>query len=217
MLYTLVSVDQASTPTNPILGPGISELNHGSLGESCLVGWITIHHSALRWLSKGTPTPSRTVDTSYGNIMLWGKYRRVWDCVNRADQVAVDCPNNILDQLHTYMLSAFWNLNGVFEKDNAAFHRDSIASEWFQVHNTVFHLRSFPPNSTELNPILYMLILMKWQLRTQIQPCWNILDLCGRTFNNLYNLSLDICEGIVASMPRWVAVDLLANDWPMSY
>ncbi|GFX63325.1 transposase domain containing protein [Trichonephila clavipes] len=102
--------------------------------------------------------------------------------------------------------------NGMFQLDNAPCQKSKIALEWFQVHDAELQLMSWPPNSSDINPMEYIWDVMGRQLRVQRPPIHNISDLCDRCLNIWYNLSPAIYHGLVASMPRWVEAVLYAKD-----
>ncbi|GFU40553.1 uncharacterized protein TNCV_3229551 [Trichonephila clavipes] len=70
---------------------------------------------------------------------------------------------------------------------------------------------SWPPNSSDINPIEYIWDVMGRQLRVQRPPIRNISDLCNHCLNIWYNLSPAIYQGLVASMPRRVEAVLYAK------
>ncbi|GFY08184.1 transposase domain containing protein [Trichonephila clavipes] len=112
--------------------------------------------------------------------------------------------NMITDQLHPNMAYVFPAGNGMFQLDNAPCQKFKIVLEWFQEHDAEFQLMSWPPNSSDINPIECIWDVMGWQLRVQRPPIRNISDLCDRCLNIWYNLSPAIYQGLVASMRRRV-------------
>ncbi|GFS48328.1 transposase domain containing protein [Trichonephila clavipes] len=71
---------------------------------------------------------------------------------------------------------------------------------------------SWPPNSSDINPIEYIWDVLGRQLRVQRPPIRNISDLCDRCLNIWYNLSPAICQGLVTSMPRRAEAVLYAKE-----
>ncbi|GIY41129.1 transposase domain containing protein [Caerostris darwini] len=98
--------------------------------------------------------------------------------------------NIIADQLHPSMASVFSAGNGMFQQDNAPYHKAKIVLEWFQEHDA---------------------------LRVQRPPIRNISDLRDRCLNIWYNLSPAIYQGLVASLPRRVEAVLRAKGGPTRY
>ncbi|GFS84758.1 transposable element Tcb2 transposase [Trichonephila clavipes] len=123
----------------------------------------------------------------------------------------------IAGQLHPYMASVFPAGNGMFQLDNAPCQKSKIVLEWFQEHDAEFQLMSWPPNSSDINPIEYIWDVMGRQLRVQRPPIRNISDLCDRCLNIWYNLPPAIYQGLVASMPRRVEAMLYAKGEPTRY
>ncbi|GFV32367.1 DDE_3 domain-containing protein [Trichonephila clavipes] len=62
----------------------------------------------------------------------------------------------IADQLHPYMAYVFPAGNGTFQLGNAPCRKSKIVLEWFQEHDAEFQLMSWPPNSSDINPIEYI-------------------------------------------------------------
>ncbi|GFT82903.1 transposase domain containing protein [Trichonephila clavipes] len=130
---------------------------------------------------------------------------------------AIGYLNIIADQLHPYMASVFPAGNGMFQQDNATCHKAKIVLKWLQEHDAEFQLISWPPNSQNLNPIDYIWDVMGRQLRVQIPPIRNILELRDRCLNIWYNLSPAIYQGLVASMSRRVEAVLRAEGGSTRY
>ncbi|GFV18793.1 transposase domain containing protein [Trichonephila clavipes] len=108
------------------------------------------------------------------------------------------------------MASVFPAGNGMFQLDNAPCQKSKIVLEWLQEHDAEFELISWPPNSSDINPIEYIRDVMGRKLRVQRQPIRNISDFCDLCLNIWYNLSSAIYQGLVASMPRRVEAVLYA-------
>ncbi|GFS79622.1 transposase domain containing protein [Trichonephila clavipes] len=123
----------------------------------------------------------------------------------------------IADQLHPYMAYVFPAGNGMFQLDNAPRQKTKIVLKWFQVHDAEFQLMSCPPNSSDINPIEYIWVVMGRQLRAQRPPIRNISDFCDSCLNIWYNLSPAIYQGLVASMPRRVEAVLYTKGEPTRY
>ncbi|GBM92150.1 hypothetical protein AVEN_202721-1 [Araneus ventricosus] len=117
--------------------------------------------------------------------------------------------NIIADQLHPYIAFVFPTENGVFQQDNALCHKARIVLEWFKEHTDEFHLKSWSPNSRDLNPMEHIWDVMERQLRAQTPPCPNISTLRDRCLDIWYNLSPVMYQKLVA-MPRRVAAVLKA-------
>lgn len=66
--------------------------------------------------------------------------------------------NIILDQLHSYMVSAFPTRDKVYEQDKFQCLRARIVLWWYQERNTECQLKSCLPNSTDLFPIEQLLM-----------------------------------------------------------
>ncbi|GBN44519.1 hypothetical protein AVEN_275226-1 [Araneus ventricosus] len=65
-------------------------------------------------------------------------------------------------------------------QDNVPCHKARIVLEWFEELTDEFHLRTWPPNSPDLNPMKHISDVMERQLRAQTPPCPNISTLRDR-------------------------------------
>ncbi|KAK3512371.1 hypothetical protein QTP70_007358, partial [Hemibagrus guttatus] len=70
--------------------------------------------------------------------------------------------------------------------DNAPCHKTEMVQEWFDEHNNQFEVLTWPPNSTDLNPI---------------QHLWNVLDkqIPQHTFRDLVESSGSLAVSCKAS------------------
>ncbi|GBO34571.1 Transposable element Tc1 transposase, partial [Araneus ventricosus] len=118
-----------------------------------------------------------------GGIMLRGMFS--WAALGPVVVVeqtmkAANYMNIIADQLHPYMAFIFPTGNGIFQQDDAQYHKARIVLVWFEEHTDEFHLMSWPPNSPDLNPMEHIWHVMERQLRAQTPPCPNISTLPDR-------------------------------------
>ncbi|GBN89207.1 Transposable element Tc1 transposase [Araneus ventricosus] len=186
-----------------------------------------IHHVddrvRVRRMSGEQLLPSCTAGHIYAGgdgIMLWGTFS--WAALGPVVVVeqtmkAANYLNIIADQLHPYMAFVFPTGNGIFQQDNAPFHKARIVLEWFEEHTDEFHLMYWPPISPDLNPMEHIWDVIELQLRAQSPPCPNILTLRDRCLNIWYNLSSVMYQILVASMPRRVAAVLKAKGGATRY
>ncbi|GBM19806.1 Transposable element Tcb2 transposase [Araneus ventricosus] len=152
--------------------------------------------------------------------MFWGTFS--WAALGPVVVVeqtmkAANYLKTIADQLHPYTASVFPTGNGLFQQDNTPCHKARIVLEWFKEHIDEFHLMSWPPNSSDLNPMEHIWDVMEWQLRAQTPPCLNILTLHDCCLDIWYNLSPVMYQKLVASMPRRVAAVLKAKGGATRY
>ncbi|GBN55213.1 hypothetical protein AVEN_246140-1 [Araneus ventricosus] len=123
----------------------------------------------------------------------------------------------ITDQLHPYMTFVFPAGNGIFQQDNALFHKAQIVLEWFEKHTDEFYLMFWPPSSLDLNPMEHIWDVMERQLRAQTPPCPNISTFRDRCLDIWYKLSPVMYQKLVASMPRRVAAVFNAKGGATRY
>ncbi|GBO24031.1 hypothetical protein AVEN_128700-1 [Araneus ventricosus] len=107
--------------------------------------------------------------------------------------------------------------NGIFQQDNAPCHKPRFVLELFEEHTDEFHLMSWPPNLPDLNPMEHIWDVMDRQLRSQTQPCPNILTLSDLCLDIWYKLSLVMDKKLVSSMARRVAAILKAKGVATRY
>ncbi|GBL90541.1 Transposable element Tc1 transposase [Araneus ventricosus] len=146
--------------------------------------------------------------------MLWGTFS--WAALGPVVLVeqtmkAANYLNITAYQLHPYMAFVFPTGNGIFQQVNALSHKARIALEWFEEHTDEFHLMSWPPNSSDLNPMEQIWDVMERQIRAQTPPCPNISTLRDSCLDIWYNLSTVMYQKLVSSMPRRVAAVLKAK------
>ncbi|GBL70880.1 hypothetical protein AVEN_73726-1 [Araneus ventricosus] len=115
------------------------------------------------------------------------------------------------------MAFVFSTGNGICQQDNAPCHKARIVLEWFEEHTDEFHLKSWLPNSPDLNPMEHIWDVMERQLIAQTPPCPNISTLRDRCLDIWYNLSPVMYEKRVASMLRRVAAALKAKRGTTRY
>ena len=57
------------------------------------------------------------------------------------------------EHVHPFMETVFPDGCGLFQQDNAPFHKAKKVQEWFEEHNNEFEVLTWPPNSPDLSPI----------------------------------------------------------------
>ncbi|GFY12577.1 DDE_3 domain-containing protein [Trichonephila clavipes] len=71
----------------------------------------------------------------------------------RADHECYRVSEHHCGPVHLYMASVFPAGNGMFQQDSVPCHKANIVFEWFQEHDAEFQLKSWSPNSPDLNKI----------------------------------------------------------------
>ncbi|GBM80976.1 hypothetical protein AVEN_156793-1 [Araneus ventricosus] len=102
--------------------------------------------------------------------------------------------------------------NGIFQQDYAPCHKARIV-----LHTDEFHLMSWPPNSSDRNPMEHIWNVMERQLRAQTPPSPNISTLRDRCLDIWYNLSPVMYKNLVACMPTRVAAVLKVKGGATCY
>ncbi|GBO30585.1 hypothetical protein AVEN_197290-1 [Araneus ventricosus] len=110
--------------------------------------------SCVLFFYKGTPSARRTVAPllySRSYTGWWWRYYALGDVlmgrlrpvvVVEQTMVASNSLNITADQLHPYRAFVFPTGNGIFQQDNAPYHKVRIVLEWFEEHTDDFHLMS---------------------------------------------------------------------------
>ncbi|GBO09270.1 Transposable element Tc1 transposase [Araneus ventricosus] len=186
------------------------------------VAWSDESRVSIRRLPGEQLLPSCTAghtQASGGGIMIWGPFSgAVLGPVVEVEQT-MKAANylNIAYQLYPYMAFVFPTGNGIFQQDKAPCHKALIVLEWFEEHTDEFHLKSWTPNSPDLNPMEHIWDVMERQLRAQTPPCPNISTLRDCCLDIRYNLSPVIYQKLLASMPRRVSAVLKAKEGASRY
>ncbi|GBM97772.1 hypothetical protein AVEN_139168-1 [Araneus ventricosus] len=110
--------------------------------------------------------------------------------------------NVIVDQLHPFKAFVFPTGNGIFQQDNVPCHKSRIVLEWFEDLTDELHLRTWPPNSPDFNPMKHISYVIERQLRAETSPCPNFSTLRDRCLDIWYNLSPVMYQKVVAFMPK---------------
>ena len=99
---------------------------------------------------------TRTVQESERIIMIWGMF--CWHgngvlVFFEGKQTAMRYLDILADQVHSAMLHFYPDGDGYFVDDNEPIHRARIVQNWFGEHQSDFKHFSWPPHSSDLNPI----------------------------------------------------------------
>ena len=81
------------------------------------------------------------------------------------------------DHAHPFMETVFPGGCGLFQQDNAPYHKAKMVQEWFEEHNNEFEVLTWPPNSPDLNPIEHLWDVLNKQVRSMEAPPHNLQDL----------------------------------------
>ncbi|KAK3566845.1 hypothetical protein QTP86_004548 [Hemibagrus guttatus] len=106
-----------------------------------------------------------------GSVMLWAMF--CWETLGHAIHVDVTLTRTTYlsiaaDHVHPFMETVFPDGCGLFQQDNAPCHKAEMVQEWFDEHNNMFEVFTWPPNSPDLNAI---------QVRSMEAPPPNLQDL----------------------------------------
>ncbi|MCI4388989.1 hypothetical protein PGIGA_G00092540 [Pangasianodon gigas] len=86
-------------------------------------------------------------------------------------------PGCTMTTCHRHPFMVFPNGSGLFQRDNASCHTVKIVQEWFEEHDKVFKVLTWPPNSPDLNPIGHLWDVLDKQVRSMEAPPRNLQEL----------------------------------------
>ena len=119
--------------------------------------------------------------------------------------------STVADHVHPFMEPVFPEGCGLFQQDNAQCHKAKMVQEWFE------EVVTWPPNSSDINPIKHLWDVLDKQVRsTEVSPR-NLQDLRDLLLTSWYQIPQHKFRGLVESMPQWVRAVLAAKGGPRQY
>ncbi|XP_071039868.1 uncharacterized protein [Parasteatoda tepidariorum] len=103
--------------------------------------------------------------------------------------------------------------NGGYQQDTAPCHKGRIVEE----HSSDFQVMSWPPNSSDLNPIEHLWSYLENQIRAATLPPRNVRELLDQLVSARYQKPQTTYQHLVESMPRRVLAVLRAKGGPTCY
>uniref|UniRef100_A0A671YBG6 Tc1-like transposase DDE domain-containing protein n=1 Tax=Sparus aurata TaxID=8175 RepID=A0A671YBG6_SPAAU len=152
-----------------------------------------------------------------GSVRLWAMF--CWETLGPAIHLDVALTSttylNILaDQVHPFIQTVFPDGSGFFQRDSTPRHTAKIVQEWFEEHNDEFTVLTWPPNSSDLNPIEHLWDVLNKQVQSMEAPPCNLQDLKDLLLILWSEIPQHTFRRVVESMPLRVKAVLAAKGGP---
>ncbi|KAK3511397.1 hypothetical protein QTP70_007233 [Hemibagrus guttatus] len=112
--------------------------------------------------------------------------------------------------VHPFMETVFPDGCGLFQQDNAPCHKAKMVQEWFDEHKNKSEMLTWPPNSSDLNPIKHLWDVLDKQVRSMEAPPCNLEDIKDLLLTSWCQIPQHTFRDLVESMP-WVRAVLAAK------
>ena len=175
------------------------------------------------WKRVGEPLSDRlttpTVKHGGGSMMVWGCMG--WNGVGLLTEVEgkmdavqyVDILDGSLSK--SVDLLEIPREEFIFQQDNDPKHTSRLATEWFTEQN--IDLLDWPAQSPDLNPIEHLWEHLKKQIRQYPRQPTGIWELWERASLQWMFIDPEVCQRLIASMPRRLQAVIKANGGPTKY
>ena len=97
----------------------------------------------------------------------------------------------------------------VFQQDNDPKHTSRLAQEWFQ--QSGIEVLDWPAQSPDLNPIEHLWFHLKQRLNGYETEAISMYEVWQRVEKGWNAIPMEVCLGLIESMPRRVAAVLKAK------
>ena len=151
--------------------------------------------------------------------MLWGCM--TWDGIGYATKIDknMDAPLyvSILDDELQWSMEEWdkeWE-EVIFQQDNDSKHTSALAKEWFNNHD--IEVMVWPAQSPDLNPIEHLWQHLKMKLGEYESPPNSIHELWERVQKEWEAIPKEVCQNLIASMPRRVEAVIKAKGGHTKY
>ena len=179
-----------------------------------------------QWIWKGpqeTGLIEREVQGSVkfggGSLMMWGcmTWEGIGYCCKIDGRMDKELYTQILEEELQQTLDHYGLISTdiIFQQDNDPKHTSKMATKWLQDHH--FTVMDWPAQSPDLNPIEHLWEHLKRRLKEYENPPNGILQLWERVEKEWEDISADICQNLIASMPRRVAAVIQAKGGHTKY
>jgi len=175
------------------------------------------------WKKKGEGLSDRlvqdTVKFGGGSLMMWGCM--LWEGPGFACKIDGKMDGDLYvkimqDELQD-SLAYYHKLASqvIFQQDNDPKHTCNKAKTYFQDQD--YQVLLWPANSPDLNPIEHLWDHLKKRLGTYEEPPNGILQLWERVQKEWDEISAEVCQNLIESMPRRVEAVLKAKGGHTKY
>lgn len=175
------------------------------------------------WKRHGEPLSDRliqpTVKFGGGSVMMWGCM--LWEgigygCRTEGKMDAELYTSILEDELQNTLTHYGLKVEDViFQQDNDPKHTSRMAKEWFQAHG--YDVLICPAQSADLNPIEHLWNHVKQRLGEHATPPKGILELWQCVEAEWDKIPAEVCQKLIASMPRHIAAVYKAKGGHAKY
>ena len=160
-------------------------------------------------------TKDLTSCTMQKTIKLGGGSMMVWRCMIARSPSLICRIEGRMNQ-HVYCAILESKLNGtflkfgfnsrtvIFQQDNDPKHTAKTTKEWLL--KQLFSVIKWPLQSPDLNPIEHLWFMLKWRLNQYPIAPIGLVELWERVLHIFNNFTIDECNKLYGSMPRWMKV-----------
>lgn len=108
-----------------------------------------------------------------GSVMLQVMF--CWETLDPGIHVTLTstiCLNIVADRVHPFMVAYIPNGSGLFQQENVICPTANVVKEGFEEYDKESKVLTWPPNSSDLNPIEYLWNVLEQQVRSlEATPC----------------------------------------------
>ena len=150
--------------------------------------------------------------------MVWGCMR--WNGVGKLVEVQGKMnAEQYCEILENGMVESFEKLDMedecYFQQDNDPKHTSHYATQWFSDNNIA--VLEWPAQSPDLNPIEHLWEHLKHQLQKYDTSPKGVHELWERVVEEWNEITTEVCQNLIESMPRWIKAIIKANGGHTKY
>lgn len=171
----------------------------------------------VRRLNAHDLAQTRTVErrrADEGTVVLWGlfSWESLGGCVHVEDSLTHAAYLNIVaDHVHSFMAAVYPDGGGLFQQDSTPC---LSVRDWFEEHEEEFKVLTWPPNSSDLNPIQHLWGFLESQVQSAADPPGSVEELRDLLLASWYKITKEIFRGGVEAMAARITAVLGAAQEP---